>query len=203
VVADYGINTYLREPGAVWVNLYQPSRLSWSEGWTEGRNPITLEQSGDYLLDGTVRMRITAASPVKFALRLRIPAWAGDGTTLMVNARPLSIAAHKGFTTIDRTWRDGDTVALRLAMSLRLEAIPANGGPEHPETVALLYGPLVLFALREGSESGPLSISRNALLNAERSGPMEWTVKTGGQTRRMVPFVEVGDRTYSTYVTAA
>jgi DUF1680 family protein len=121
----------------------------------------------------------------------------------MVNARPLSIAAHKGFTTIDRTWRDGDTVALRLAMSLRLEAIPANGGPEHPETVALLYGPLVLFALREGSESGPLSISRNALLNAERSGPMEWTVKTGGQTRRMVPFVEVGDRTYSTYVTAA
>jgi len=40
------------------------------------------------------------------------------------------------------------------------------------------------------------------LLNAERTGPMEWTVKTGGQTRRMVPFVEVGDRTYSTYVTA-
>ena len=87
-------------------------------------------------------------------------------------------------------------------MSLRLEAIPSNGGPEHPNTVALLYGPLVLFALREPAELGPLTLSRDALLAAERTGPMEWTVKGSGGPRRMVPFVEVGDRTYSTYVTA-
>ncbi|WP_263383521.1 hypothetical protein [Granulicella arctica] len=31
---------------------------------------------------------------------------------------------------------------------------------------------------------------------------MEWTVKSNSGPRRMVPFVEVGDRLYSTYVTA-
>jgi DUF1680 family protein len=121
---------------------------------------------------------------------------------LFVNGQPVKVAARKGFTTIERSWRGGDTVELRLAMSLRLEAIPANGGPEHPETVALLYGPLVLFAIREASDSGPISLSRDALMSAERAGPMEWSVGSNGQTRRMVPFVDVGDRTYSTYVTA-
>lgn len=198
VVADYGINSYLREPGAVWVNLYQPSKLRWMEGGKQ----IELEQHGDYLADETVRIRITSASPASFALRLRIPAWAGSGATLMVNQRPATVAPQKGFTTIDRTWRSGDTVELRLPMSLRLEAIAADGGPEHPETVALLYGPLVLFALRDASDSGPLAISRDALLNAERTGSMEWSVKSSGQPRRMVPFVDVADHTYSTYVTA-
>jgi len=66
----------------------------------------------------------------------------------------------------------------------------------------LLYGPLVLFALREPGESGPVTLSRDALLNAERTGAMEWRVKNAGQSRRMVPFVDVGDRMYSTYVTA-
>jgi len=198
VVADYGINTYLREPGAVWVNLYQPSKLR----WMEGSKLVSIEQTSDYLADGTVRLKISAGAPVSFMLRLRIPAWAGAGSTLIVNQRPVTIAAQKGFTTIDRTWRNGDTVELRLPMSLRLEAIPANGGPEHPETVALLYGPLVLFALREPGESGPVTLSRDALLNAERTGPMEWRVKNAGQSRRMVPFVDVGDRMYSTYFTA-
>ncbi len=198
VVADYGINTYLREPGAVWVNLYQPSKLRWMEA---GKS-VTLEQSGDYLADETVRIRITSASPANFALRLRIPAWAGSGAGLIVNQEAVSIASQKGFTTIDRTWRNGDTVELRLPMSLRLETLPANGGPEQPNTVALLYGPLVLFTLREPAESGPLSFSREALLRAERTGPREWSVNAADKRRRMVPFVDVGDATYSTYVTA-
>ena len=198
VVADYGINTYLREPGAVWVNLYQPSKVR----WVEATKAVTLEQAGDYLADQTVRLRVTAASPASFALRLRIPAWAGSSATLLVNRKPVTIAAQKGFTTIDRTWNNGDTVELHLPMSLRLEAIPPNGGLQHPETVALLYGPLVLFAIREPAESGPLSFNRDALLSAERTGPMEWTVKSAGQSRRMIPFVDVGDATYSTYVTA-
>ncbi|WP_263381231.1 glycoside hydrolase family 127 protein [Granulicella arctica] len=198
VVADYGINTYFREPGAVWVNLYQPSKVR----WMEGDNPITLEQTGEFLADGTVRLHIASSSPATFALRLRIPAWAGNKNMLLINNHPATIAAEKSFTTIERTWRNGDIVELRLPISLNLEAIPSNGGPEHPNTVALLYGPLVLLALRESSELGSLSLSRDALLAAERTGRMEWTVKSNSGPRRMVPFVEVGDRPYSTYVTA-
>ncbi len=197
VIADYGINTYLQEPGAVWVNLYQPSELR----WTESGKQISLEQTGGYPEDGTVRLRITASRPAPFALRLRIPAWAAGGATLRVNGRPTPISLKKGFTTIERVWRTGDSLTLSLPMSLRLEPLPANGSVPHTQTVALLWGPLVLFALRQPGETAPITLSSSALLQAQRSGPHEWTVTDPTGTRRFVPFVDVGDNSYSTYMT--
>ena len=197
VVADYGINTYLREPGALWVNLYQPSDVR----LTEAGVPMTLTQDGSYPADGDVRLRFTSTKPVSLTLHLRIPQWA-DAPGLRINNRPVPVSIDKGFATVHRTWRSGDTVTLSLPMPLRLEALPANGGPAHPDAVALLYGPLVLHALREPGEIGPLSISREALLKAERTGPAAWTVATLSGPRRLVPFSEVGSRLYTTYLQA-
>jgi hypothetical protein len=196
VVADYGINTYLHEPGAIWVNLYQPSELRWREGTTD----IALEQTGTYLQDGQVLLRVRATRPVTFALRLRIPAWAGDGWYVTVNGSPAVPPMRKGFASLTRSWRDGDAVHLQLPMALRLETLPPNGGPEHKDTVALMRGPLLLFPLRETGETGPLTAASDALLKAEQTAPMEWTALLAGRTRRLLPFTAVGDREYSTYV---
>ena len=86
-------------------------------------------------------------------------------------------------------------------MSLRLEPLPANGSVPHPQTVALLWGPLVLFALRQPGETARITLSSSALLQAQRSGPHEWTVTDPTGTRTFVPFVDVGDNSYSTYMT--
>ena len=199
VVADYGINGYLREPGTVWVNLYQPSELRWNEGG----QPIAMEQTGDYPEGGLVRLRFRMAAPARFTVRLRIPAWAGTGARLRVNGHPEEIVVRRGFTGVERVWGTGDVVELELPLALRLEALPANGGAMQLSTVALVYGPLVLFALREPQDVGPLEINSGALLKAERTGPRSWRVRMpDGTTRRMVPFTEVGEREYSTYVKA-
>ena len=199
VAADYGINSYLREPGAVWVVLYQPSELRWREGASD----VRLEQTGDYPESGVVRLRVSATAPVRFAMRLRVPAWAGAEVKLRVNGRAERLVVERGFASVERVWRTGDAVELELPMRLRIEALPANGGAMQLSTLALLYGPLVLFAVREATDVGPLEVASEALLAAERTGPREWRVKvTGGGTRRMVPFTDVGDREYSLYVKA-
>jgi len=66
-----------------------------------------------------------------------------------------------------------------------------------------MFGPLVLFAIRAPSETGPIELPANALLQAEQSGPAEWTVHAPTGPRRFVPFTGIGDQTYSTYVTLA
>jgi hypothetical protein len=196
VVADYGINTYLREPGAVWVNLYQPSEVRWREGDAD----VAVEQSGTYSEDGHVSVRVGARRPVRFALRLRVPGWASDGWSVTVNGQDGGATLRRGFASVERVWRDGDRVELKFPVGLRLETLPANGGPEHRDTVALMRGPLVLFALREVGETGPLTASAEALLKAEQTGTLEWSAVAGGRMRRMVPFPGVGDREYSTYL---
>jgi hypothetical protein len=196
VVADYGINTYLREPGAVWVNLYQPSELRWREGAAD----VRIEQVGIYPEEDRVRLRVTAMRAVGFALRLRIPAWAGERASLTVNGKPVAMKVEKGFASVERVWRGGELVELNLPMVLRLEGLPANGGPVHPDAVALMWGPLVLFALREPGEVGTVNLGQEALLKAERTGPLSWNLNAGADRRMFVPFTEVGEREYSTYI---
>ncbi len=201
VVADYGINSYLHEPAgagrssAVWVNLYQPSELRWQESGAA----LSLKQTGTYPESGEIRLVLTASRPTSFALRLRVPAWASRDFAVRVNGSPqaaaVSAGLQSGFLTLDRTWKTGDVVELALPLALRLEALPG-----HQEMVALLWGPLVLFGLRQSGETGLLHITSEDLLKAQRTGPRTWRVSAGSTVRTFVPFTDVGDQPYSTYV---
>ncbi len=199
LAADYGINGYLREPGAVWVNLYQPSVLRWQEG----AGSMVLEQTTEYPRDGRIVLRLTeAARPTALRIMLRIPAWAGGDARIEVNGERVPAEIDRGFARVERVWRQGDAVTVTLPMTLRVEALPMQGGPMHLETVALLRGPQVLFALRDPWESGVLSVPVDALLSAEQTGASEWMVRTATGPRRFVPWPELGDRMYTTYVKA-
>ena len=199
LAADYGINGYLQEQGAVWVNLYQPSALR----WTEGATAVMLEQATDYPRNGRTELRFTtAATPVPLRLMLRIPAWTGGTAEIAVNGEQQALRVEKGFARVQRVWRQGDVVTLTLPMELRLEALPNNGGLLHTDTLALLRGPQVLFAVRDPWESGTLSLSAGAMLRAEQTGESEWTVPTATGARKFVPWTSLGTRMYTTYVKA-
>ncbi len=206
LVADYGINTYFREPAragrpaAVWVNLYQPSELRWQEG----DSTLSLQQTGSYPESGQIHLRLTASRPVSFALRLRIPAWTASAFTLKVNGIPQAGAVaslSRGFASVARAWQSGDTVDLVFTLGPRLEPIPGPS-PGHPDLAALLWGPLVLFALREPGDPTPLRIPARALLAVEPAGPRAWRIpaSAGAGERRFVPFSDLADQAYSTYI---
>ncbi len=98
-------------------------------------------------------LTVSVSQPQEFALRLRIPQWA-SGARIEVNGQRWRAAAEPGrFAAITRSWRDGDHVALELPRPLRLEAVDQ----QHPQTVALVSGPLVLFALTTGTARPSLS----------------------------------------------
>jgi DUF1680 family protein len=177
----------MQEPGAVWVNLYIPSVLRWSVG----SNAIELEQTGTYPLGDAISFRVTTARPQAFALHLRIPAWA-EGARVAVNGKVMPLEVTKGFAMVRRMWKSGDVVELELPSKLRLEAIDVA----HPEIVALMQGALVLFAK---TEAQPV-LTREQLLGAQRSAGSEWVIDTEQATLSLVPFTEVGEAAYTTYL---
>ncbi len=111
VTADYTISGYFRGPNSVWVNLYVPSRLT----WTEGSARCTLLQETEYPTGNLVTMRMEVSAPREFALHLRIPAWAGKQTSVAVNGKRAKDALAPGtFFALHRTWKSGDRVELEL-----------------------------------------------------------------------------------------
>jgi hypothetical protein len=156
------------------------------------------------------------------AIRVRHPAWADQGVSLAVNGAPQPVDSAPGtYLSVLREWRDGDTIDLRLPMTLREEPLPGV-----PETIAILYGPVLLAgdlgttgltaAARYGSSAPPMSRvepvevpdlvtgDRRGLLAAIRPDPARpLTFRTVGLGRprdvTLVPFHLAGATRYTVY----
>jgi hypothetical protein len=190
VAADYRINTYFRDRRGLFVNLYVPSSVT----WLYDRTNVSLSQKGDYPFDDSISLELSVSRPKEFALNLRIPGWAEDAT-IGVNGKRWPGAIIPGtFASISRKWHDGDQVDLQLPRKMRLEAIDSR----HPEIVALLCGPLVLFAIC--NHDGPSALSRTELLSATRIGKQVWQVGTADDAIKFLPYVAIDEEQYSTYL---
>jgi DUF1680 family protein len=192
LAADYHISAYLRSVDGVYVNLFTPSRVRWSDG----RGRYGLEQETKYPFSNQVAIRVSGSRPKDYALYLRIPAWTALEPVISVNGKRVSDLPRPGtFACIRRTWKDGDRVELELPMRPRLEPVDAN----HPNLVALMRGPLVLFGV---ADSQP-SFDQDALLQAKpvNNATGDWLASSvGGSAVTMRPFMNIDQERYSTYV---
>jgi DUF1680 family protein len=192
VAADYRINMYLRGSQAVYVNLYVPSTLRWTENGAE----LSLTQKGEYPYEDNVSFSITTTLPTEFTLHFRIPAWA-EGAQIFVNgARQPGLATPGQFAAIRREWKTGDRVELEVPLKMRLQPIDA----QHPDTVALLRGPLVLMAVKEEQSSPLPKITRAQLLGAKRVSERSWQAASSSGPLTVLPFTWLGSRPYTTYL---
>ena len=191
VSADYRILAYFRDSDGVFVNLYLPSTLHWISA--DGAQ-VSLAQSGDYPFDGNILLRLKLARPSTFALRLRIPAWAmRQGSVMRVNGELIPARIDKGFASLRRRWKDGDRISLDLPLEVNLEPIDSK----HPDTVAVVRGPLVLFAMGENRPT----VKRADLLSAARlPHQSRWEARSVSGDVDLLPFTEIHDEHYNTYL---
>jgi hypothetical protein len=188
VAADYRINCYFHGNDGLYVNLYIPSTLR----WTQDGAKLSLTQRSSYPFASAVQFDLTLSRTTEFAVHLRIPAWA-EGASVFVNGNstPASVVAGQ-FVTIRRPWKNGDRIEMNLPMRMRLEAIDA----QHPQTVALLCGPLVLFAITDAAPP----VTAEQLLAAKKIGAQSWKVETARGPLHLLPFTAIADQPYSTYL---
>ena len=183
---------YFHDDNNIFVNLYIPSTLRWSRG----DGTFSLTQAGTWPYDPDISFVVNTATLSEMTLHFRIPAWTRDAT-LSVNGRRWTGELTPGqFAAVKRTWKNGDRVELELPLPARLEAIDS----QHPNTVAVMCGPLVLFALKPLQTSPMPSFGKDALLNLQRISQREWQVRGGDATYRLVPFTEIGSEPYTTYL---
>ncbi len=142
--AKYGDTIYFHSGAdSLYVNLFIPSELTWKE------RGVTVRQETKFPDEGATMLTMNCARPALFALKIRQPAWA-PGATISVNGQAAAAREENGYLTINRIWRTGDRVSVTLPMHLHLEPLP-----DDPNTVAVLYGPLVLAAKLVGEGLPP------------------------------------------------
>jgi len=191
VVADYPICAYFQSADGIYVNLFVPSEVSWKSGDT----PARLIQTTSYPESESSELRMELPAPTEFTVYVRIPGWLRSPASLSVNGKAASVAAQpRTFAALRRVWRNHDTIQISLPFSFRTEPVD----DQHPNTVALMHGPLMLVALDPSLKLDTKS------LDSERSKPGETLgVATLPETLRFAPFYRVGEQSYTTYSTPA
>ncbi len=119
---------------ALYVNLFIPSTLTWTE------RKISVQQVTDFPYADTTKLIVKGAG--KFDLKVRVPSWATRGFFVRINGRIEAVTAKPGtYLTLARTWRDNDTVEIRMPFTFTLDHVV-----DQPNVASILYGPVLLAA---------------------------------------------------------
>jgi uncharacterized protein len=190
LAADYGISSYFHGSKGVYVNLFVPSKVTWKQGSAR----VTLMQQTQYPTAGETALQVQSDRPEKFTIALRVPAWAGRNSKITVNGKPAEVTLQPGsWAEIDRTWKSGDRIEYSIDMPMR--TVPLD--PQHNNLMALMYGPVALFAIEPGSAK----FGVKELLAAQRvsAASSDWQLQTASGVILMKPFAEITTEHYRLY----
>ena len=139
---------YFVSDNTLWVALYLPTEAKWEEkgvafrqdcAWPAESSEITITEGG------------------RFAMKLRVPYWAGKDFEIRLNGRRIARSFAPGsYAQIpERDWKAGDRVSIRMPFGVHIFYGPdkmalaaTEGQPQTPFDPmwegALMYGPLVM-----------------------------------------------------------
>ena len=190
---------YRSSDGGVYVNLFVPSELNWSE------KQVTLTQETHYPEESSTSFNIQAKKPVAFTLYIRKPWWAKSSFVFTVNGKSAIAKLNlDGYYTISKKWNTGDVLKVDMPMQLYTEVMPDN-----PNRMAFMYGPLVLASRLGQEELKPFSML--PILRKEGQDNLELVEldfasvilkifgKDSSQNITLVPFNTIHDERYNVY----
>jgi len=194
VVADYAISTYFWSEDGIWVNLLTPSEVSWRVHGV----PAKLIQTTTYPESDSAELRVEVAAPSEFSVYVRMPGWLKSPAQVAVNGKAIAVTTEpRTFAAIRRRWQTNDTVQIRLPFSFWVQPVD----DQHPNMVALMWGPLMLVALDPSLELPKDSIATSPEgLRASPYSPLTFEVSRKADKLPFVPFYRVRDEVYTTYI---
>ncbi|HEY3853214.1 MAG TPA: glycoside hydrolase family 127 protein [Verrucomicrobiae bacterium] len=146
---------YAHEGTTLYVNLFAANK---AEIKLDNGDVVKLTEETRYPWDGHVRITLHPDARSKFTVKVRVPGWARNqpvdtdlykfidqperAVIFKVNGKAIPLKLDKGYASVAKMWKDGDTIELNLPMPIRRvqanDAVKADQG-----RVALQRGPIV------------------------------------------------------------
>ncbi|WP_035668788.1 glycoside hydrolase family 127 protein [Flavobacterium sp. 83] len=147
----------------LYVNLYASNTAKIALENTK----LEISQKTNYPWNGKVSLAVTPKNETPFTIKLRIPSWAqnqvlpGDlyrykntsaaKTSVTIDGKRIAYKEDKGYITITRKWKKGETIVLDFPMEVK-EVVTNTKVEGNIGKVALEYGPIV-YAIEEADNA--------------------------------------------------
>ena len=133
----YGELIYSHNDQSLYVNLFIPSKLHWSQ------KRVEVTQTTRFPYEEASTLTINTPNPQALVIKIRKPGWAGKQFGVVVNGKPQPLTmGSDGYVLINRVWKNGDVIKVLLPMVTTLENLPDNSN-----YTSFVHGPIVLAAV--------------------------------------------------------
>jgi DUF1680 family protein len=186
----------------LYVDLFEPSSITVPVG---GQN-VTVKTQTEFPFGSDVTLKLSSAAPLKWNIRVRVPAWAARPMPILVNGQQVALGQPGSYQPIERTWSSGDTISFTLPMEFKLKQYAGEDHIEGHERYSLEYGPLLLAVL--GSLDARLNAvhilqepsALVAVLKPKVGEPMHFTFATAdGTEHEYMPYWQVEKQHFDCY----
>lgn len=148
---------YAQKGNSVYVNLFMQSEVMLD---VNGQR-VTITQQNNYPWQGDLKFIIQTKKKNDFEMKIRIPGWArGEAMPtdlysfanqqlikpeVYVNGQPVNFIADKGYAVLNRSWKSGDVIEVKLPMQIQKVASNENVR-DNIGKLAVQRGPLMYCA---------------------------------------------------------
>jgi DUF1680 family protein len=218
----YGELIYAHDKQNLYVNLFIPSTLNWTE------KGMTLTQNTKFPFEEQSSITLTLKKAQQFAIKFRYPSWIEDGKMkIRVNTKEINLVKDQNsYVSVERKWKTGDVISIILPMHNKTEQLP-----DKSDWVSFVHGPIVLAAITETTDlvglkaddsrmghiaSGPIYPIEDAPLLVSNNSDLSTSLKAVAnksftfsasdiiyqekyKNLQLVPFFQIHDARYMVY----
>lgn len=153
-MASVPLYMYATQANDILVNLFAQSDANIETA----DNAVTLRQETNYPWDGKITFTVEPEKEMQWALRLRVPGWAGENPvptdlytftetasakpSFKINGKSVTPMHGNGYATFSRVWKPGDKVEVEFPMDIRRIRAHENAEDDRGK-LAIERGPVV------------------------------------------------------------
>ena len=185
----------------IYMNLFEPSRIEWQQqGVTLG-----LAQKTSFPLGNAVRCTLTASAPVRSRIRVRVPSWSAGAMDVMVNGQSAGGGEPGTFVTLEREWKNGDSIEFALQPAMRVTRYTGADQIAGKERYSIEYGPLLMavagtseahLAVEHGSEAADVARQFTPV----EGKPLHFTMR-GQDGLTLMPYWQIAEEEFTCFPT--
>lgn len=190
---------YSIAPDGLYVHLYEPSTIRWQQG----SQAMKLTVETRFPMETAVHATVNTSAQAQANLRIRVPSWADGEMKISVNGKPAGVGSAGRYVALNRTWRDGDTIAFTLPAAVRAKRYAGADQVDGGARYAFEYGPILLAAVG----SSKTQISSDGGLDAKHlasqlkpidGSPLYFEVR-GNPGVKFMPYWQVSQEEFTCY----